>query len=35
MKMVHIRKEKDEEMKNAYGKWSKESCHLEWWMVPR
>jgi len=35
MEMVQIRKEKDEEMKKAYGKRSKESRHLEWWMVPR
>ena len=26
---MQIRKEKDEEMKKAYGKWSKESRHLE------
>jgi len=29
MTMMQIRKEKDEEMKKAYGKWSKESRHLE------
>ena len=29
MEMVQIRKVKDEEMKKAYGKWSKESRHLK------
>jgi len=30
MENVQIRKEKDEEMKKAYGKWSKESRHLRY-----
>ena len=33
--MAYIRKEKDEEMKKVYGKWSKESRHLEDPEIPR
>ena len=33
--MAQIRKEKDEEMKKSYGKWSKESHHLEGEGIPR
>jgi len=28
-------KGKGEDMKKAYGKWSKESCHLKRWELPR
>jgi len=35
MEMAQIRKEKDEEMKKSYGKWSKESHHLEGEGIPR